>query len=273
MDDFLDYQYLVPTLHHIVDRRTHPSWYVERGQRRFHNMLFIAAGRGSVWIDGVKQELGPGMLAYHREGQEFGYETSPADPLHCLGGNFSLAVVKPCSGGGCEAYNVAGLELDAISRPANPERLLRLFADLAAAWSRRTTDGTLAGRSLFLQILEELRYSGSPELSKHRHTVDQALRRMEACYREKISLHELAAQSGLTPSYFGQLFRQHTGMTPVEYLNHIRIEEALKKMAEGHSLSHASSLAGFNDPFYFSRICKRKKGLSPTEYLRRGMLF
>lgn len=272
MDYFSDYQYLVPTLHHIVDRRTQPSWLVERGSRRFHNILFIAAGSGSVWISGVKRELVPGMLVYHPEGQEFGYQTSPDNLLHCMGGNFSLAILKPSPGGGCEACNVPDLKLASISSPTNPERLSRLFGDLAVAWNRRTANGTLAGRSLFLQILEELRFSGSPELSKHRTVIEQAARFMETSLQQKISLTDLATRCGLTPSYFGQLFRKHMGMTPVEYLNHVRIEEALKKMAEGHSLTHASALSGFHDPFYFSRVFKKKKGICPSEYLNRSFL-
>lgn len=272
MDDFSDYSYLVPTPLHIVDRRTQPSWQVKRGRRRFHNILFIAGGSGSAWINGAKHRLAPGMLVYHPEEQEFGYETTPDNPLHCMGGNFSLAVLKPCPGGGCQAYNVTDLRLASITSPSTPERLYRLFAELAVAWGRRTANGSLAARSLFLQILEELRFSGNPELSKHRPGIEQAARFMESSFQQKLSLADLAGHCGLTPSYFGQLFRQHMGMTPLEYLNHLRIEEAVKKIAEGYSLNDASALAGFNDPFYFSRMFKKKKGICPSEYVKRSML-
>jgi AraC-like DNA-binding protein len=271
----IEFQHLIPSLHHIVNRRAHRSWKVERIRKPFHNMMFIAGGEGYTWINGAKHPVKTGMLIYHPVGEEFGYETSQNDWLHCMGGNFSLSQLTP---GHYElsARYIDSLPLPRISQPDNGDRLLRLFRDLASAWSSSLgRHHTLKCRSLFMMLLDELDMSllGKGEEIKHLARIQLAAEYMEKNFTKKMKLGELAELSGLSTSYFGQLFRQAMGETPVEFLHNIRVNHAIQLMGLGCSLEEIAARVGYQDPFYFSRIFKNRKGLSPSAYMKREAYF
>ncbi len=71
----------------------------------------------------------------------------------------------------------------------------------------------------------------------------------------------------LSPNHFSTVFSQECGITFIEYLTNVRIEEAKKLLRESDMRS--SDIAyecGFSDPHYFSFIFKKNLGMSPREY-------
>lgn len=268
MDHFTDYQTSVPSLHHIVNRHTHRSWCVRREPRPFHNMMLVIGGEGVAWTNGLKTELHAGMLVYHPVEEEFGYETSQTNYLHCMGGNFSLSALEP-------GYHrlppreVTGLPLPTYSTPVSLDWLTHLFSKLALAWGQGMNNHTLRCRSLFMMILDELTLSqmGKFEDQEQLKRIHQVAQYMEAHYERKMTLHQLAELAGLTPSYFGQVFRKVIGVSPVQFLHSVRIHHAIQWMELGYPLSEVAGKVGFTDPFYFSRVFKKKQGISPSEYM------
>jgi CheY-like chemotaxis protein/AraC-like DNA-binding protein len=58
-----------------------------------------------------------------------------------------------------------------------------------------------------------------------------------------------------------------SGMSPVDFVRHVRIMKAEKMVAETDmTLSEIAYATGFTDPKYFSRTFKLKTGLTPSEY-------
>lgn len=68
--------------------------------------------------------------------------------------------------------------------------------------------------------------------------------------------------------YFRKLFKQETGVTPLEYLTDLRIEHA-KGLLSSSSLTvrQVAAMVGYNDPYYFSRIFKKATGKSPSQWV------
>lgn len=72
--------------------------------------------------------------------------------------------------------------------------------------------------------------------------------------------------------YFTALFKQSTGMTPLQYLTDKRMENACRLLSQKEqmhlSIGEIAEMCGYNDIYYFSRIFKKHTGLSPTAWLR-----
>jgi len=237
-------------------------------------MMLVVGGEGVAWTNGVKTELHAGMLVYHPVDEEFGYETSQTNCLHCMGGNFSLSALEP----GCRPLppcEVTGLPLPTYSTPVNLDRLTHLCSELALVWGRGMNNRILRCRSLFMMILDELTLSqmGTFEDQEQLERIRQVAQYMEAHYEQKMTLHQLAELAGLTPSYFGQVFRKVMGVTPVQFLHSVRIHHAIQWMELGYPLSEVAGKVGFTDPFYFSRVFKKRKGISPSEYMNHAAYF
>ncbi|MGJ8724102.1 MAG: AraC family transcriptional regulator [Roseibacillus sp.] len=88
---------------------------------------------------------------------------------------------------------------------------------------------------------------------------------------ESLALKEMASMSGTSPTYFCQLFKHETGMTFLQYLNDLRIQNACTLLREsGDSITEICYRVGFNDYSHFSRLFKKHVGQSAAEFRKKG---
>jgi transcriptional regulator GlxA family with amidase domain len=89
-------------------------------------------------------------------------------------------------------------------------------------------------------------------------------------YREESPVARMEALSGLPARTFKRRFVQATGMTPLDYVHTLRLEEA-KQMLESTDLSveAIAQEVGYEDTSFFGRLFKRKAALTPAQYRRR----
>lgn len=85
-----------------------------------------------------------------------------------------------------------------------------------------------------------------------------------------LSLLSVAEEVSLSPNHFSSIFSQECGITFIEYLTNVRIEEA-KKLLRNTNLKSIdiSYNVGFNDSHYFSTLFKKITGLTTKEYRQK----
>ena len=81
-----------------------------------------------------------------------------------------------------------------------------------------------------------------------------------------LSLSQLSAVAGLTPSHFVRAFSQHYGMTPHAYLLDRRIRHARTLLRQGQPLVEVALASGFADQAHFQRQFKRRVAATPGQY-------
>lgn len=86
-------------------------------------------------------------------------------------------------------------------------------------------------------------------------------------YAGNINLDQIAGELGLTKGYICRLFRQHTGTTIINYVNHLRCCRAISLVEGGCSVTQAALQVGFNDYNYFSRVFKKTIGKRPSDFV------
>ena len=98
-----------------------------------------------------------------------------------------------------------------------------------------------------------------------------ALKMLEEHYNEQVSVGRLAEACALSQSQLRRLFQKGTGMSPVEYKNHLRIKKAADMLLYSQAtVAEISQSLGFKNPFVFCRVFKQLKGASPKEYRNRN---
>jgi transcriptional regulator GlxA family with amidase domain len=80
----------------------------------------------------------------------------------------------------------------------------------------------------------------------------------------------MVALSGLAERTFKRRFAKATGLTPISYVQQLRIEHA-KRLLERTDLSteRVCFEVGYAEPASFRRLFKRITHLTPAEYRRR----
>ena len=102
--------------------------------------------------------------------------------------------------------------------------------------------------------------------------VKNAIRYMEENYMDSINLEDISGYIGISPQHFSKTFKEETGMNYIDWLTHLRIENAKKLLIEAKStVKEVCYMVGYNDPNYFSRIFKKIEGVTPTEYVNEAL--
>lgn len=88
---------------------------------------------------------------------------------------------------------------------------------------------------------------------------------------DEISLNTIAAEVGMSPSYFSSIFSKEMGKTFVEYLTEIRMDRAKELLiCSSMKISEIGYEVGYKDPHYFSYIFKKTQNCTPKEFRARG---
>lgn len=85
-----------------------------------------------------------------------------------------------------------------------------------------------------------------------------------------LKIDDISNEIGMSRSVLYNKVKATTGMTPVDFVRHIRIKKACEMLRNtDNTLTSISFAVGFTDPKYFSKVFKKETGIVPTEYRNR----
>jgi transcriptional regulator GlxA family with amidase domain len=83
-------------------------------------------------------------------------------------------------------------------------------------------------------------------------------------------VEEMIKRSRLAAGAFKRRFTQATGLTPLDYVQRLRIEDAKRRLERTDTpIDEISWQVGYEDPAFFRRLFKRTTGLAPGAYRKR----
>ncbi len=86
-------------------------------------------------------------------------------------------------------------------------------------------------------------------------------------FKETLTIKEMAAHCGYSQSYFQTHFKNIYGVSPIEYLNDLRIEHAKALLAKDNiDITTIAFELGFSSSNYFSTFFKKYTNTTPTLY-------
>lgn len=96
---------------------------------------------------------------------------------------------------------------------------------------------------------------------------------MHLKYNEAYSAEYYAKMCNLGVYSFIHKFKKLTGLSPLQYITKIRMEEAKYLISRSSlSIKEVSDIVGYENPLYFSRVFKNVIGVSPSFYKKNTVL-
>jgi len=111
-------------------------------------------------------------------------------------------------------------------------------------------------------------YRGSEAVERRIHFIHSIQICTQEHFRSNLTTEKIAAELGYNKSYFCKLFKQHLGMSFLQYVNEYRIQYAMLWCKE-YPLTQIAEEVGFRDYSYFARVFKKYTGMTPQEYFKK----
>lgn len=254
----------VKNLYFVLERPANPQWKLNPKQNKdWYALSYVVSG-------GVQYRFGDeticakkGNVVFIKTDQLYSAKSIPEDPWHFFSVAFSLECMDADS-----KKILHGLPN--IFTSSDSSRMAENFAELHRTWAAKDPGYLIKCRSLILDILyillsdESRRQKTSTHYTKIARVVDMMRAHCERSY----SLSELCAMTGLSPSYFRQLFKEMTGMSAIQFQNQQKIQRAKDLiLSQNCNVTEAAQAVGFSDIYYFSRMFRKLTGQNPSEYL------
>ncbi len=162
------------------------------------------------------------------------------------------------------AHGVLGVSLPAGTMRRHVEENMRQMVDLCLDIGPAFQP--------FAQNHLELVLLWCHKAAAHQHPQDDgrlqaALDWISRNYASIFRVEDLARHAHVSGSRFAHLFREATGISPMKYVERIRINKARELLAATNwSIKKIANEIGYGDPLYFSRIFSRHENFSPRRY-------
>lgn len=253
-----------------------------------YDVLFVRTGCIYMAEDGVEYEVRAGQLLTLEPGKtHVGYRESTEDTEL-----FWVHIKHDSAHGRIPAEQIpwslvlrkgTDSDLAPVSRPIYMPKFGSLGLD--GAWglleemvrlhNRLCVETVMELQARFVLLLAKLqelvRVLGSDSRSAR-------LARAVAAYLRKhesvpFQASQLEAEFHYNLDYVSRCLKRHTGMSPLEYLRHIRMEKARLMLEQSAELSvkQIAELVCMPDANYFSRMFRKETGLSPAAYRKKRL--
>jgi two-component system response regulator YesN len=211
---------------------------------------YIPPSRYIEWVDRMEQQI-------------WALQTEELNSLilgwreYCISSNLSLAQIKELLED-CNSMLVKRFQARNYAAPSESDYLQ----------AESVKEALDAFENSLLQMAKGLL---SVRNGNFKDPMEEAKAYIDSKLSQEVSLDQVAAMVGLTPTYFSSLFKKITHETFVQYRINKRIEKAKEMLAVPHyRIVDVAAEVGYDDYPHFTKTFKKIVGISPSEY-RTGL--
>lgn len=254
---WLDRQRKVP----IVFAEADQAEVLQTAARPLLELVLVRRGRFELHVGTRRREVGPGDVAW------INAHHGNRGELAGTGARYACVSLDV---GGCREFARFGRApvLELMSGPSL-EWSEAAFGEVVR-WHRATVDPLreTMQRAALIRLLGNLSLAGeAPDGATRPARLQRALAIIDARSADAgLTIESVAQAAGMSNSTLRRMFVEHLKMTPVEYLQDLRLARArdfLAKTALG--VKEVAARVGYADPLYFSKAFRRRYGKAPSE--------
>ena len=154
--------------------------------------------------------------------------------------------------------------------PAQREQVMEWVAHVEEELRTRPDGYVHLTLALLIRIIGFLSraYTGmTAPASRTLLAVNAVVSHIERHYADELPLEELARMAHMCDRSLQRYFLRAFGVTPVDYINRLRVAKACQLLGERHrSITQVADAVGIPDSSYFARVFRRFTGTTPSVF-------
>jgi AraC-like DNA-binding protein len=207
--------------------RSGPHWQWVSPVLPDYDIWIPAHGEGTIWDGSIPYPASRGMCFFLRKGTVYRAEQAKGVHMHTMGVHFDFI---DANGASIEPQTLPPFQI----RLSNPDFVIELAERTVDAWradlpeKRDLQALQIWGQACVSEVLAQATSLLSPNVSRGQRIQLEHILRYEINngYRPRFSVDQLARKVGYSRRQFCRLFKQHTALTPTEYMLRKRIADA-----------------------------------------------
>ena len=247
--------------------------HVENHSHMFYHMIYITGGKGDIYADKTKYTISANEIYFFAPGTEHELITGE-DAMSSIEVKFHVNDNEIM-----EQLNNLNVKL----QPPDDEFKLKLEGLLEEAVMKTEyykqminigAAGIMLGllrgaqsRTKIIHMKDFALNENSKTSNKSTKELKRVLEYINNNYVEEVTLKNLSDVANLNSAYLCKQFTKAYHISPIQYVNNLRIEKSKEMITfTDLSITEISVAVGFQSVHYFSRYFKKKEKMSPMEF-------
>lgn len=262
----IERQLQISGFHTFFAQRYAPDFYFKGEHHPFWELVYCLDGTAGVSADERIYRLRPGDLILHKPMEHHRIWSEEGSRPHVMIFSFD--------GEGALLEQLAGAW--SCTSPLQ-SYWNELFVRLRPQQSSYLND--LSCRPVELQIVAGLCENGLLMLASEGRTLgfnqsksardyERVVQMMRGHLAKPLTVEELCWRCGVSATTVKELFRRFNSMGVHAYYLHLRLNEAVRLLDEGKTVTETAELLGFSSQSYFSTVFKRELHENPMRFKR-----
>ena len=235
----------------------------------FYQLMYIASGEGTVTVSNESLQVKPGDFIFLAPMVEHGVDKSKT--------SMTTYEIK---------FDIFDRELEDIARNIGvlyyeednkiKNLILKIIDECTECrpYYKKSVENFISQIIIYLTRQKSLAKDNEEVISisyeVHSSIASKIKTYIDFNYSKRVSLVELAETFCVSQSHLCREFTKNFGMSPIKYLNNLRIEKAKELLSiSDYSIGEIAYRVGFNDIHYFSRYFHKQEKLSPAGYRKK----
>lgn len=245
--------------------------YIKKPQgHEYDQFFFNSSGSGWLEMDGKKYELVEGSAFF-----------IPAHVPHCYypdGDFWDIRWMVPGGSGLPELYQNLHLEGGGVYQLEDESELDLILNRMRRKLIQNEESANIFAAGYVYEFIIEFARQTSLKDKKRLKEGKYALYMKELKeyvgnhFMYPISLDNLCEVIAVSPQHLCRIFKESTGMRPMEYVTQVRVDMAKNLLLySNYPVHQIANMCGFQNVNYFCKMFRRSENMPPGEYRKSGL--